>query len=309
VLNTTTSVNLGVLNYGYIIDIRDLNVFLDAKAYLVGTVYTSNHLIGQQKITTFTYTLKRNGVAVSGKNQVPITNYTYGGLNTERISLFASTVFDNYTVTQSGTYTLDINVNAVIAAEADITTQYKNYYYTINSSLGGNVVLETTRVQEGVAHPTDMYKMLIGTNGLQFLNDNSRYFYAATDGIEMRWDDASISFGDDRGLYYRHATRTISGATSLDAKYDTIICTGNGYTVTLPSTSVYGQYREITILAPLQLLSSIKVQCASGDTIEIGVNNLQVSTTYINFELASGSPKMSLCMISIGSTWRVKSYN
>ncbi len=311
-INTTTSVNLGVLNYGYVIDLSDLNLTLEAKTYLNGTRYISDHLLGQQKITTFTYTLKRNGVAVSGKNQVSITNYSYGGLNTERITLFSNRLFENYTITQSGTYTLDINVNAIICAHARLAdTQYTNYYYTVNTSLGGTVLLDTTRVQEGVAHPTDMYKMSIGTNGMQFLNDNSRYFYAATDGMELRWDDSSISFDNDKGLYYRHAVRTISSSTALDAKYDMILCsnTGRSYTVTLPSTNNYGQGREITIFGFANLTSFLTVACASGNTIEIGVLGQQISVNSLDFRLQEGYPVVSISMVSIGNTWRVKSAN
>ena len=310
VVNVTTSVNLGRLNYGYILDLRDLNLTLKLLTYLNGNLYTSDHGYDQQRITTVTYTLKKDGTPVSGKSSVAI-QYSVGGINTENITLFANSLFNNYSIPSTGAYSLDVNIAVKVYAYYSSKKQYNNYYYTVKSTLSGDIVADVTMVQTGVAHPGDIYKMTIGTNGMQFLNDNSRYFYAATDGMEMRWDDSSISFDSTRGLYIRHGVRTITNTTALDCTSDVILCTNTGYsyTVTLPKTTDYGQGREITILGFANVNSALTMKTASGNTIEIAILGSTYSVTSLDFKLQEGYPILAVKMIAIGNTWRVISYN
>ncbi len=303
----TTSVNLGYLMRYYNLDLSSLNLNLLCNTYLVGNVLVNNHGYGQQGIKSIKYTLKCNGIALQGVTNIDLSSYLdpVGGLNTGNLTAsIYGTFLNDYTVPLAGTYTLDIEIVYNVYARHECGTQYNNYYYSIECGISGSVYASITKIQLPDGDMSGS-KMTIGTNGLYFSGNNSRYFYAAEDGYELRWDDARIQLDDTHGVRIIPTIKNITASDTdknIAAKYSVVSCQygSGGYTVTLPQASVYGSGRELTVLG----FPTLTVSCYSGDSINI----LNISQTSITYSIDDSTPTISMKLMAIGNTWFVISY-
>lgn len=255
IINLTTSANLGYIDAGYELDLRDLQLKLDIPAYLVGTIHSTNRGLNEQEVTSLTYSLKRDGVVVPGHNLKPITGFQVSGVNTENITIFKSLVYDNiYTIGQGGTYTIEINVGVKAYAYAVNYDKLNNPYYTFQCKLSGSIESSMNRVQQGNV-PYNGHKLTIGTNGFELVIDSDKHLYAADDAIEIQWGSNYLTMDSTRGMYLRKNTLDVfdnaDHNTDLGVDSEIIFChisRSNSYSVTLPDPTEFGLFRTITIL-------------------------------------------------------------
>lgn len=306
-VSLTTTVDLGNISANTLLDLSKLYLHFSADTYLVGSVYTSNHGTGKQSVTTLTYTLKKNGVAVSGKNKVNLLNnpsLSINGINTADITMnITGTFLDDYTISTSGNYSLEFNAAVTVYAYKQYSRDYSNYYYDIDSRLRGDVTVSLAKAAT-TSNDVSNRKLNIGTNGLSFVGNNSRYFYAATDGYEMKWDDASIQLDSSHGLKVNKLYRIISSGEWIDKKYDIIIANynANGYTCYLPDATEFGNGRTLTVIGFLGL----KLKCSGNDQIRLPLANQQYEATELTFN--SSMQVYSLQLIAANAGWYVVSY-
>lgn len=316
-INYTVNVDLGELKMNWKLDLRELNLYLNLTSLFNGSITVNDFGIGEQEIVSLTYTLKRNGMNVNGYTNRDMTYAPPGGLNSGKINIYVNQVVDDFDVPFTGTYSLEIKLAFKVYSYYKSTNDYSNYYYVINSSFGGNILYDLTKIQQDIDDSAG-YKMTIGTDGLVFQNNNSKYFYAGSDGIEMRWDvkepspstvgsSASIRMDDDHGLSIRPAIYTTNSAATIPAKYSVVNCIANGsYTITLPSAEEYGSGRIITILGFGDALGGAKltVKTASDSSyIQVYLLGTYFSATELTFCNSDKGPFMSVQLMAIGNNW------
>lgn len=304
----TTSTSLGALKKGYILDLRDLNLTMDIEAYFNGNLKAMNHGLDKQRVNGLNFTLKKDGVAIGQFTNSPITNFLTGGMNTGAISVSCPMVVNDYTIPASGAYTIEMTLSVTAYAYYEHKDELNNYYFTVNQNLSGSIWSDIARIESVIEGGSgDSYKMTIGTNGFMFNNNNSRYFYAANDGFEMKWDNASIKLDDTYGLYIRHNLRSVNTTTVLGNDSDIIYCenTHSSYTVYLPEPTQYGQGRTITILGWVNIDNSeltVSVPVGSSSRIEILVIS-SIPIQQVKFGISSNIAQ-TIQLIAVGNTWR-----
>ena len=310
-VSLTSSINLGHISSGSKLDIGNLDLHIWCNTYLVGKVLVQNHGEGKQTISTLNYTLKKDGVAVSGKNKVPIpyTQYDISGINSSDIKInIGSTFLDDFTISNSGTYTIDINVVYSVYAYTEEWDYYSNYYYRIDAGLSGT--LRSAIERNSYNNDTSSRKMSIGTNGMVFNCNNSRYFYAGSDGYELKWDDAGIRLDSEYGLRETKLYKTVSAGEWIDKKYDIIIAnySSNGYSLYLPNSAEYGVGRKLTIIA----FKGLKVYTSGVDKVRVSTDTTFVEGECIEFGSGDSSslvmPKYVVELIAINGVWYIVSY-
>jgi hypothetical protein len=271
----------------------------------------------QQSISSLTYTLKRDGVVFIDKdnkryenvNIMSLSNLGISGLSSDTINIRTNgAMADDIPIHVGGTYTIELKMNAFLYAFYETKDDYKNYYYRINTTLIGNITTYTIR--ENVAdNDFSNRKITIGNNGLSFVGNNSRYFYAATDGFYIQFDDYSLSI-DSNGVRKNGSFREISHTQNLTVKDDVVVAkkpSGNGsfYRVYLPPLSDYGLGRQIFISGYkgmiLQPVGSDKIVY----TDEIGAQ--QVPGNILTFG-TSPLLKFTVTLCAGLSEWYIMSY-
>lgn len=308
-LTLTTTIDLGRMSQGWILDLRELNLNLKMTPYFNGSTVVTDFGISKQSITGIRYTFKRDGVSIPSKTDIPLTGYNIpGGMNTGDIKVYQNIVFNDYKIPNSGNYTLEVTMDFKPYLYYECKTKYNNYYFILNTSFSGNVSTMTTRVTKS-QDDTDAYKMTIGTNGMVFSNNNSKYFYAAKDGIEMRWGDdtfdAGITLDDDHGLKITKGILPVSSATELGIKHDIIECKApsglSGYTITLPDPQQYGQGRTITILGFTGL--TVQTKSGAGKIIIYAPILGYLEATSFTFGQDGKEPFVSVQLMAVGTNW------
>jgi len=316
-VDLTTTANLGYIKAGSQLDLSKLHVHFSADTYVNGMIYTSDHSqqgTYKQAVTTLCYTLKRDGNNVSGKYKVDLLNnpgLSINGINTDDIAMeITGTFLDDYTITTSGTYSLEINVVVNVIAYRQTGNYYENYYYKIDSRLRGDV---TTSVARATSSDDDISsrKLTIGTNGMAFYSNNSRYFYAATDGYEIKCDDASIMVDQYNGIRVNKLYTVVSSQSSINKKYDVVIAnySSNGYYIYLPDAQEFGNGRIMTIIA----FQGLKVRTSGTDTIRLPIASGITESQTLEFgnQTISSSitmPKYQVQLISANAGWYITAY-
>ena len=328
IITLTTSVNIGYLDAGYELDLRDLQLKLNMPAYFVGSDHVTNRGWNDQEITSFTYSLKKDGVAqpINGKTIIPITGFQTSGIDTESVTLFQSLVLDNYDVKQSGTYTVEVNLGVKVYGYIDRTKGANNPYFTFRCNLSGSLSTTMNRIQQNdVAY--DGHKLTIGTNGFELVIDNDKHLYAADDAIELQWGSNYITLDSTRGMYIRkdvievengivkHGNDVISRTGQLGITSEIVFCrisTTNSYTITLPDPTEFGLFRTITILGWINEVSrgvpitQLTVQTKGNSYIEIQYLIPDAGTRKVDFGSGTGQPTQALTLMATGAnTWRV----
>lgn len=313
IVDMTTSVDLGYITGGSIIDLSKLDIHLFSDLYLAGTRLLIDRGTNAQDVTTFTYTLKRNGVAIPGMTNVNLlnnNNLTINGINTADIGLAISGTFvDDYVIQTTANYTLDIHAVESVFGYYKGGTKYSNYYIKVDTGIKGDVTLSIARTMED-GNMADR-KLTIGTNGLSFTGNNSRYFYVATDGYEMKWDDAAISVDSTYGVRMNKMYRIVNGVTTLQPKHDIVICnySSGGYSVYLPDAVEYGNGRTLTIIG----FGGLKVFTSGTNMVRNPTATYVIEAGAIEFGSGTLSnsfvmPKYSVQLMSANSGWYVISY-
>lgn len=333
IVNYSTSVNLGYLEEGTELDLRDFRLNLVINTWLCGYMYDAkrfqaNSQTAKQYIIgdIVTWRLKCNGIDYEWDN----LNVDASGLQGSNINIYASEINlprvggNDYVIKKDGTYTLEVSFSVNVYAYVETGNDYNNPYYNVESKLGGSIIEQLNRAGIGT---NNGYKLTIGTNGFELVTNNSRHLHAANDGFELYWDENFISMDADRGMFIRRAVREVRpGDSTLDSKF-TLINARNttphsSYTITLPkiddhyevidgvSTLVkgFGRFREITILGWINTDGTkLTVACQGNDKIEININGYQ-ELSDIDFLAYPGYPICSLTLISTGTDrWRVVS--
>ena len=312
-VSSTSSINLGYLEKGNVIDLSKLNLTYYAAPYLVGGIFMSNRGTNEQKVTTLTYTIKRNGKAIPEYNKINLlknNNLIINGINTENVTATISSTFvDDYTISTAGTYSIEFTMAMSLYATYEGFTKYNNYYIKFNTGFSGNVTLSVSKNAVGNEDVSGR-KLSIGTNGLSFVGNNSRYFYAATDGYEMKWDDISLKI-DSNGLYTNRLYQVRNEGGYLDRKYDIIICnySSEGYTITLPDAQEFGNGRTITIIG----FQGLKIYTRGNDKVRIpqALGVYEGDVIELGETKISGSIHMSkynVQLISANAGWYITSY-
>lgn len=309
----SSSIDLGYINANSTIDLSKLSLHFYNDLYVVGSILVDNHGTNRQAITTLNYTLKKNGVAIPGKNKVSLlnnSNLSINGINTADIAMtISSTFLDDYTISESANYSLEINVAGNVYGYKTCPWYYENYYYKIYSGLTGSVSVSVGRNLN--SNNMDNMKLTIGTNGLSFVGNNSRYFYTATDGYEMKWDDASIAVDSTNGVRINKLYQVVSGATTIQRKYDIVICNyaSGGYNVYLPSAVEFGNGRTLTVIA----FKGLKLRASGTDMIRVPLAQSVTESQVIEFgeSTVTGSfqmPKYNVQLIAANAGWYIVSY-
>lgn len=312
-VSLSSSVDLGYINANSTIDLSKLSLHFYNDLYVVGSILTSDHGTGKQAITTLNYTLKKNGVAIPGKNKISLlnnSNLSINGINTADIAMtISSTFLDDYIISESANYSLEINVAGNVYGYKTCPWYYKNYYYKIYSGLNGTVSLSVGKNLN--SNNMDDMKLTIGTNGLSFVGNNSRYFYTATDGYEMKWDDASIAIDSTNGVRINKLYQVVSDTTIIQRKYDIVICNyaSDGYKVYLPSAVEFGNGRTLTVIA----FQGLILKASGTDTIRVPLATTVAESQVIEFgrSTITGSLQMSkynVQLISANAGWYIVSY-
>lgn len=316
-LNFTSSVNIGELKLGDVLDLKNFYMVINTKASLNGNTNVENRgEHGEQRITSLTYTLKRNGIAVPGQALVNIlsdSGLSIDGEASDKIVVSLQRTFLNdYIVQNSGSYSIDYSININFYAWIEVSSYYSapyfRFYNNISSSIGYSIS------DAAVSTSSDMSKgrTVIGTNGFMFGGNNSRYFYTGDEGFEMTWDDAGLVIDSNYGFKVNKLYTNISSTTTIAAKYDVVICdySSSPYTVTLPATSDFGNGRILTIIGygGLLVYSSngvIRVPEANSvrnySYIEMGTNNKTTSNTFHH-------PKYMVSLIAANNGYYILSY-
>ena len=220
-------------------------------------------------------------------------------------------------VDSSGTYTLDINLGYKVYAYVTCGYHYKNYYYIVECRLTGSVksYIDKSYGSSG----SGGHKLTIGTNGIELVNNNSRWLYAADDAFELAWDDNYITMDDTRGLYIRRAPVSIPNNKLEDPdnpnnyiltnKNEIVFCENtlphSSYTVTLPDPIQFGKFREITILGWLNTDGTrLTIAANKNSKIELNFNGYQEVNSFRFGD--SGGPVCSCTLIATATNrWRI----
>lgn len=308
-----TSANLGYLEAGTSLDLRDLLIKLNINPWLCGRNWDAKRLHNKQYIASFSWTLKRNGVSVSTGTGKPETS----GDDSADIVISLDEILDDYIVDSSGTYTLDINLGYKVYAYVTCGYHYKNYYYIVECRLTGSVksYIDKSYGSSG----SGGHKLTIGTNGIELVNNNSRWLYAADDAFELVWDDNYITMDDTRGLYIRRAPVSIPNNKLEDPdnpnnyiltnKNEIVFCENtlphSSYTVTLPDPIQFGKFREITILGWLNTDGTrLTIAANKNSKIELNFNGYQEVNSFRFGD--SGGPVCSCTLIATATNrWRI----
>lgn len=329
ILTTKTDANIGYLEAGYVLDMRDLQMKLKMPVYLVGSTIANDRGLGEQTVKAISFTLKRNGVEVqydniyNSRTKELITRYTPNGINTDTLTLYVNELFNDYVVPQAGTYTIEVTLSVQLYAYIESDNKYDNCYFTVNTNFTGSVNTQIGRTEpqrdgEGLlTAPYNGHKFTIGTNGFELVNDNSRYIYAADDGFRITWDNNYIEINEDRGIYVRRAVLEVNESVmpssrefQLDNKHEIVYCRNqhSSYTVVLPDPTEYGLFRTITILGWIDLSAKLTVKAKGDSFIELQVLD-DVGVKTIDFSIGSDYPMQALTLMSTGSSrWRIINY-
>lgn len=298
-----TSANLGYLEAGTTLDLRELLINLNIDTWLCGRMWDATRGLNRQYITSFSWTLKKNGVAVSTGTATPRTS----GDNSAAIVISLSEILDDYTVQSSGTYTLDINFGYKVYAYVACGYYYENYYYNVECSLTGTVKSHIDK--SSGSSDSGGHKLTIGTNGIELVNNNSRWLYAADDAFELAWDGNYITMDNTRGLYIQKAAQSVNNDKQLGLKNEIIFCENtlphSSYTVTLPDPIQFGKFREITILGWVNVDGTRLTIAAKGNgKIEVNfIGYQELSSFYFG---ASGGPVCSCTLMATDTDrWRI----
>lgn len=313
-INYTINCNLGRIEANTRLDLRNLDLTLYTNIYFNGSTKVTDRGNGtQQNISSLTYTLKRDGVVYVDKYNIryenisiiSLSNLGISGLSSDTINIRTNgAMADDIPIHVGGTYTIELKMNAFLYAFYETKDDYKNYYYRVNTTLIGNITTYTIRTNVA-DNDFSNRKITIGNNGLSFVGNNSRYFYAATDGFYILFDDYSLSI-DNNGVRKNGSFNEIKKSTNLTIKDDVVIAKkpNNGvYTVYLPPLKDYGVGRQIFISGYrgmiLQPVGSDKISYTDED-----------GTQSINMLTFGTSPllKFTVTLCAGVSEWYIMSY-
>ena len=314
-MNYTTSLNLGKMGKNDVLDLSSLKIVLKAKTYLCSSVEVTDRGGNnpyKQSVDTLSYKLKKNGTVIREASLKNESGYYVTGLNTDGINISVTNTFLNdYIIPDDGTYSIDLTIGfTVYAYYRSWEKAYNNYYYQVRVNSTPSIRVSIDRKSLLSSNNMDGRMMTIGTNGLYFQGNNSRYFYAADDGFELYWDGAGMRIDSNSGLRETRLSRTVSTTTYLDNKYDFVIATAtaNGYTVYLPTTNGYGNGRRLIIIG----FQGLKVICTNSEVMTWRGSNGDVSGTTLEFLNGASTslimPKYVVELISAGGTWWIISY-
>lgn len=308
----TISASLGELSYGSQLDLSNLNLIFYATTYLFGTTKIEDRGQGtQQTISTLKYTLKCNGLPVYGYQNVEMKNsllLSVTGLDSDTITFNIGNIFaDDITITTSGTYTLEFTAGVNIYAYGEVSDNKSNYYYTVYTGLSGTVRTSVSKTrdddpnsQNNTVNDMSQTKMTIGTNGFAFMGNNSRYVYAGTDGIDMRWDNAQLTLDSNYGFRENKLYIKVTSSTNLQAKYDYCIADSTTATIYLPSSEDYGSGRTLTVVGK----PGIKVKPINADIIQYR-NETRDYSTGITF--GTDTITYAVQFMNVNGTWYILS--
>lgn len=239
-------------------------------------------------------------------------------------------------VNESGIYYLEYDFDAYLYALV-MNVEGKaspGYYFYGTAYLQGYVTLESLDDAGDTIYDDDMSntRMLIGTNGLVFNGTNRRYFYAGTDGFELKWDDAKLSIDGENGFRENKlvALNYSFGddhdhPNILEKKYSAVIMPFNdgvpnaGHGIMIPDPTAYGECRTLTVVSDY----GSRIGCETGHKFRIyfpylspiipdnmyGFKIIQMDTVW---DLSSADIAKVPCMgvltfISLNGSWYIQS--
>lgn len=197
------TISLGSFEQGYKLDISNLDFHIELAAWVGGQAYMSDYQMNNIKVY---YTLTKNGSGV-GKTSIDISNYITkspaDGKSNVVYLKSTQTLLDDWTIPGTGNYSINIRVVFDASMMLDsYSKSYSNYYVSTQTrTIGKGEIIYSVDPGGGTSNADmSLRKMTIGTNGFSFVGNNSRYFYAATDGYEMKWDDVSVGLDATAGI-------------------------------------------------------------------------------------------------------------
>ena len=309
----TLSASLGYLQQQSSLDIRNLALTLYAFTYFNGSQYISDHGDGtKQNVSALTCKIKRDGIVVKTIDLKNNTGLIVTGLDKDIVNINVnSAIVDNYTIPTTGVYSVEVTITFIVHAYAFTKglgkNKIKNPYYKINTGINGSIYSFIEKTPSGAqkdGYGRNIYndmtsaKMTIGNNGLVFAGNNSRYFYAATDGYDLKWDDYSITIDSTNGIRTNGGLFNIPSAsnTAIPLWADVVICPSGDYYVQLPNAAKYGIGRQLTITGP----NGVKVLTYNTDYMmkptSAGSDNIGV----IEFGDSKLTNKNCMILVSIG---------
>ena len=249
---------------GYI-DIQNINIKCDiSDAYLLLNGETIRDL---QRYMPITEIVGDNGYISNLKLSVWKNMYQ----PTNHSLRVAQTTISNPTYTTSDGKILNINLSGITfndielafygntSLEYILVADFDVYPFCYQEKLkrsdyrsfAGNAVTNGTfevvfdrKDGSGTSLSTGLSHMTIGTNGMVFNTSNSKYFYAADDGIEIKWDNAKLTFDDSHGIAIceKIISSEVEGAASGSIVF------GNTGNYNLPSITEFGIGRRLTVI-------------------------------------------------------------
>ena len=258
------STSLGKIEAKSKVDLRNLALTLTAFTYFNGNQYISDHSDGgTQEISVLQCNIKRDGMLVKTIDLKQNAGLSITGLSTDLINIaINNAIIDDtqWEIPATGTYSVELQVTLVVYARAytkgRFTAKIKNPYFKINTGVSGSIYSYVKRAPVNENNKDDMSasKMTIGNNGLVFSGNNSRYFYAATDGYELKWDEYGITIDSTNGVRKNGGlfTKFTTTNTGLPVWADVVVApsSASNYYCVLPSAERYGIGRQMTITGP-----------------------------------------------------------
>lgn len=239
-------------------------------------------------------------------------------------------------LTEAGIYYLEYDFDAYLYALVQNVEGKASpgYYFYGTAYLQGYVTLETLDDAGDTIYDDDMSntRMLIGTNGLVFNGTNRRYFYAGTEGFELKWDDAKLSIDGENGFRENRLValdysvgNDPNNRVVLPKKYSGVIMPfndgqpGSGHSVILPDPTAYGECRTLTVVSD----HWSNITCETGHKFRIyipyinpvisdNIYSVEVIRMGVDWDLSSPDVAVVPCMgiltfISMNGSWYIQS--
>ena len=207
---------------------------------IVAVTSSTRNVIATKTVTNPSYTLSNNETTY---------NITLPGIVFNDIEI----EFPQISPLHSQEYVLEVTFDVRIFAQAQGLTRSDTRTFNGTAVTTGDFSLTVDRQDsEGESMNSNLSQMVIGTNGMVFNQSNSKYFYAADDGIEIKWDNTNITLDDDYGL--RICPKVGDSVGDLNDKSISVaVASGGG--IYLPNAADYGNGRKLTCIGATIIFS------------------------------------------------------
>lgn len=191
--------SIGTLTAGQKLDLSNFKASVSSSCRLNGVHLITDRGQGTQQSVTGLWIRLKNGNTVVQEISRNSSGITVSGLESQTFTvLLNSTYVNDFTIPSDGEYSIEYEITAKLYCYGDVEDKYDNYFYNISTGTTGQTNYSILNPDGSSSGTNSGTMMTIGTNGMVFNVDNSKWFYAGEEGIELKWDDASVSLSNNR---------------------------------------------------------------------------------------------------------------